>query len=222
MSLNSSLDEIRLNIGKLQPGSRVNGPGERFVIWVQGCSLQCKGCINTEFLSHKPNQLISVSELYRMILNTSEIEGVTYTGGEPFEQAEGLYYLSHLLKEQGLSIISYSGFTYSELINKNDVYTTEILSTLDILIDGRYEEDKAIPLLWRGSRNQKVHFFTERYKLYEKIIDRERMDVEVEINNRSVSFTGNFNEAIISKITDRLKEEYGIMLKTLDTDIRHR
>jgi len=88
--LNSS--DFILNVGKIVKRSRVNGPGQRFTIWMQGCTLRCKGCINKELWSKEPNQLIKVSDLFKRILNTPDIEGVTYTGGEPFEQAEALYH----------------------------------------------------------------------------------------------------------------------------------
>lgn len=213
MSLDSNFNKLKLNIGQLQSRSKVNGPGERFVIWLQGCSLRCKGCINTEFLPQRPNQVISVSQLYNLIMNIPQIEGVTYSGGEPFEQAEGLYYLSTLLKGQGLTLMSYSGFTYDELIKKNDKYILGLLSTLDILVDGRYEESKASPLLWRGSKNQKIYFFSQRYKHYKEIVDGKDMQIEMAVDNKSVSFTGNFDKDILQKITDRLKKDYGIVLK---------
>lgn len=211
--LNSNFNNIKLNIGRLLLRSRVNGPGERFVIWLQGCNLKCPQCINQEFLSFKPKRIMSVSEIYRIIISTRDIEGVTYSGGEPFKQAKGLYYLSRWLKRKGLTIMSYSGYTYDELISLNDKYTLGLISTLDILIDGKFEADKAAPLLWRGSRNQKVYFFTERYRYYEDAINRESVDIELSINAQNISFTGNFDRDLLVKITMRLKNDFGIILK---------
>ena len=102
----SDFNDIALNIGKIAPQSKVNGPGVRFAIWLQGCPLRCEGCINKEFWANEPNQLIRVPDLFKMILDAPNVEGVTYSGGEPFEQAEGLYMLSSLLKARGLSIMA--------------------------------------------------------------------------------------------------------------------
>ena len=211
--LESSFNRIKLNVGKLLPRSKVNGPGERFVIWLQGCSLKCSQCINQEFLSHEPKKTMTVSELYELITSTPNLEGVTYSGGEPFEQAEGLYYLSSLLKKKGMTIMSYSGYTYDELISKNDKYISSLLSTLDILIDSRFEADKAAPFLWRGSRNQKVYFFTERYRHYKDVINCEGVDMELSMDDKVVSFTGNFDRELLLKIAERLRDNYGVLLK---------
>jgi len=138
--LMSDFNDIALNIGKIAPQSKVNGPGVRFAIWLQGCPLRCEGCINKEFWANEPNQLIRVPDLFKMILDAPNVEGVTYSGGEPFEQAEGLYMLSSLLKARGLSIMAYSGYNYEELMNSADGSKKQLLSMLDILVDGRYEE----------------------------------------------------------------------------------
>lgn len=212
-NLNLNYNRIRLNIGDFEPRSGVVGPGKRFVIWVQGCSLKCPQCINPQFLSHNPKRIMSVSELYKLIIATPDIEGATYSGGEPFEQAKGLYYLSRLLRKKGLTIISYSGYTYEELVRKKDRYTSGLLSNLDILIDGRFEADKAATLLWRGSRNQRVHFLTERYREYENLINREDVAIELAIGSKSVSLTGNFDRRLLGKIKNRLKKGYGVILK---------
>jgi len=212
----TNLNNCKLNIAKLLSDSKTNGPGERFVIWLQGCSLNCKSCINPRFLAHEQRKIISVIELYNQIINTENIEGVTYSGGEPFEQAESLYYLSVLLKEKDLTIMSYSGFTYYELVNSKNIYVSKLLSVLDILIDGRYEEDKAIPLLWRSSKNQNVYFLTERYENFRKKVNQEIMELEMGLKNNSLEFTGNFNQLIISKVAKRLHTDFGIVLEKSD------
>ena len=107
--------------------------------------------------------------------------------------------------------MSYSGYTYDELLACKDRYAKKLLSTLDILIDGRFEVDKSASLLWRGSRNQKVYFLTQRYKEYEKVVDCEGVNMEFSIIEKDVSFTGNFDRAVLQKITERLKEDYGII-----------
>lgn len=209
----SNSNELKLNIGKILPQSRVNGPGNRCVVWLQGCGIRCPHCMNQQFLSREPKTVMTVSELYETIASMPDIEGVTYSGGEPFEQAKGLYYLGRKLKGKGLTVMSYSGYTYRELISRKDRYISGLLSTLDILVDGRFEADKAASLPWRGSRNQKVHFLTEKYKHCEKDIDREGVDMEFSLMGSDVTVTGNFHGDLLQKITTRLKNDYGIILK---------
>ena len=212
-NLMSNSPDVVLNVGKIVRQSKVIGPGKRFVIWLQGCSLRCRGCINQEFWSKEPNQLIPVSDLFNIIFNTPDIEGVTYTGGEPFEQAEGLYHLSILLKDRGLSIMSYSGYTYEELSNSNDRFKKLLFSCLDILIDGRYECENAAPLLWRGSSNQKAYFLSPLYKDYEKLADEYKLQMafSLEPETNRVSIEGNFSHEILEEIKNRMKL-YGINL----------
>jgi len=205
-------DDLVLNVAKINKSSLVNGPGNRFVLWLQGCSLRCPGCINHEFSLKEPRTLISVSELYRIIICTPDIEGVTYSGGEPFEQAKSLFFLSNLLKQKGLTIVSYSGFTYDEILNSKDEYKKLLLSLLDILIDGRYDKNKAIHLLWRGSSNQKIYFLSESYKDYEEIANSHKIQMEFAIHDDEVSVTGNFSEDILKKVKDRMKS-YGIEMQ---------
>jgi len=213
LMLNMNLPNTVLNVAKIVEQSKVNGPGLRFTIWVQGCSLRCEGCINKELWPKKTNQLIKLSDLLDRILNTPNIEGVTYTGGEPFEQAEALYYLSTLLKEKGYSIVSYSGFTYEEILNSDDKFKKLLLSTLDILIDGRYEKDKSAPLLWRGSTNQRVLFLSPLYKHYEPMINDLKLQMEFSIDPKGeeVSIIGNFSYEILEEIRKRMKS-YGIKI----------
>lgn len=211
--LNLNLDKIKLNIGKLLPKSSVSGPGNRFVIWVQGCSLGCPQCINQQFLSHDPKRIMPISEVYEIIASIPDIEGVTYSGGEPFEQAEALYYLSKLLKRDGLTIMSYSGYTYDEIINCNDRHISNLLSTLDILVDGRFEAKVAVPLLWRGSKNQNIYFFTDKYRHYKTTINREGIEMELSINDKVISFTGNFDKDLLRNIVEKLRDNCGIVLK---------
>lgn len=210
-NLMSDSNNLVLNKGKIVKQSKVNGPGQRFTVWLQGCLLRCKGCINEEFLSKEPNQLITVSDLFNMILNTRDIEGVTYTGGEPFEQAEGLYRLSVLLKDKGFSIMSYSGYTYEELLNSGDEFKKLLLSSLDILVGGRYDWKKAAYLLWRGSSNQRVHFLSPLYKGYDKIVDEHKLQMvfSLEPETNRISIEGNFSYEILQEIRDRMKL-YGI------------
>ena len=182
---------VTVNVGKWLPQSRVNGPGLRFVIWFQGCALQCPGCCNSEFQSQAPKQIFTIQELYDMIQQTPDIEGVTYSGGEPFEQADGVYQLSRLVRRTGLTVMAYSGYTYEDLCSRNDPTINGLLEQLDILVDGPFGVTQAAPLLWRGSRNQRIPFLTDRYQAYVSEVNCEGAEMELYINGDTVSVTGN-------------------------------
>ncbi|NES03669.1 MAG: radical SAM protein [Okeania sp. SIO2F4] len=156
-----------LNIMGYIDESEVNGPGCRAVVWVQGCKRGCSGCFNPDSWSFDINQLISIEELANKILNNSRNTGVTFSGGEPFLQASALAELAKILKYRGLNVMSFSGFTLRELQSKNaPVGAKELLSHLDILIDGPFVETLAIhsPNSLVSSSNQRVRVFNPALK----------------------------------------------------------
>ncbi len=209
----SRMNEYTLNVAKIEENSSIVGPGNRFVLWLQGCSIKCKGCINQDFIPDKHAQIIKIKELYKKIISVQNIEGITYSGGEPFDQAEGLYYLSLLLKKKGFTIMSYSGYTIEEISKSEDKFKPLLLSCLDILIDGRYIEEKSKFLLWRGSSNQKIHFLTNTYKKYEYLINSEELLLEFSIDeNNNFIIKGNFDRKILEQLKEKLKA-YGIDMK---------
>ena len=147
--------------------SRANGPGLRAVIWVQGCTLGCRGCYNSFTHPHVKKQLIKPSELAKWVNSIDGIEGVTFSGGEPFEQAEAvLETIQHFNKNSTipLSIFIFSGFTLAELESSTEPIILELLKEVDILSAGRYiSTQKNENLLWRGSTNQELHYLSNRY-----------------------------------------------------------
>lgn len=197
---------MTLNVAECLEKSIVNGPGSRYVIWLQGCPFRCKGCFNEAFQPFISKKLIHVSEMLEIILSVKDIEGVTYTGGEPFCQARELYYLSLALKEHDLGIVCYSGFTLKQLRNHKDPFVKRLLEQIDLLIDGRYEEDKKASLLWRGSKNQKVHFLTKRYNKYQSIINRKIKEIELIIGKVDTVFTGFWENSFMKKLNKHFKE----------------
>lgn len=152
---------MHLNVANILPRSAVNGPGERFVVWVQGCTLGCPGCWNTETWSMAPRRLVSVETLADEIRQTANIEGITLTGGEPFEQAASLTRLCDQIRSEELSVMAFTGFRLSELVTKSQ---RALLERCDIVVAGRYVRTlRAEEQQWRGSTNQTVHYLTDRY-----------------------------------------------------------
>lgn len=150
-----------LNVAHTIARSAVNGPGERFVIWVQGCPLACPGCWNPDTWSFKPRDVREVGDLIDEILATPDIEGVTFTGGEPFAQAEALAEIANAVRAAGLSVFVFTGYEFEELGTREQ---RRLLNHTDVVVAGRYEQKlRADGLRWRGSSNQMVHFLTPRY-----------------------------------------------------------
>ena len=152
---------MRLNLARILPRSAANGPGERFVLWVQGCPLACPGCWNPDTWAFERRDLRSVEDLAAVILATEGIEGVTFTGGEPFAQARALTALAERVRTAGLSVFVFTGYGLDELTRPEHL---ALLTVTDVVVAGRYIESKrATGLAWRGSANQRVHFLSDRH-----------------------------------------------------------
>ncbi len=147
------------------------GPGKRYAIWVQGCTLKCKGCFNPHFWNSRGGYSTTVEEIMRDILDSKvahpDIQGVTFLGGEPFEQASELAILSRELQNNNLSVMVFTGYTMAELTNiesTNNIRNMSFLNSIDLLVDGRFERDKVdTQRPWVGSKNQKFHFLSNKY-----------------------------------------------------------
>lgn len=193
-----------LNLAGWEPRSGVNGPGERFVLWAQGCRRRCPGCFNPDFQPIRPARNVPVDELARRILQIPGLEGVTYSGGEPMLQAGPLLALSRRLRLAGLSIVCYSGETLDELRASSDPDVTALLGCLDILIDGPYREEERAALPWRGSRNQQVHLLTPRYRHLDSYVQLPRSEVEFIVGHRGFTMTGVGPRSIWQELHQRL------------------
>lgn len=166
-SSSSSSSMPALRVHAWEPRSRANGPGMRFVLWLQGCSLGCPGCFNPATHAVEPRQVLQVGELVAMILaqgDRDRIEGVTLSGGEPLEQPEGALALVAALRAQtSLSILIFSGYTIEEI--RAQPLGPAILQHIDVLVDGRYRAGQRLGHGLRGSHNQQIHLLSDRYTL---------------------------------------------------------
>ena len=136
------------------------GPGKRLLLFTQGCSLHCKGCTNQHLWTFGIGKDVTTTEILNQL---DDLEGITLHGGEPLDQAKALGNLIKKIKEQGKSVILFTGYTYKEL----DSIQRQAWLSSDIVISGRYEEEKRnIYLQFRGSTNQKVFTHKGKYKNY--------------------------------------------------------
>ncbi len=181
---------MQINVARTVPRSAVNGPGERFVVWVQGCPLHCPGCWNPDTWSFARRQLRTVGDLAHEIRTVGGIEGVTFTGGEPFAQARALAALGRQLVAADMSVFVFSGYELNEL---TEPAHRELLAVTDVLVAGRYIEAKRTLMLpWRGSANQSVHFLTGRYS--ECVAEATAGSCEVHIDSEGTATVTGFPE----------------------------
>ena len=145
-----------LDLAGIQADSIVDGPGIRTTVFCQGCPHHCPGCHNPEtweFGCGTPTEAETVLEIVR---GNPLCRGVTFSGGEPFSQAEELARLGKMLKAAGYEVAAYSGYTREQLLEGTDGQK-ELLGTLDVLIDGPFlQAERSLELNFRGSRNQRV------------------------------------------------------------------
>jgi len=137
----------------------VDGPGIRYVIFVQGCPHHCEGCHNPQTHDFEGGYFVDGEELLRDICANPLLSGVTFSGGEPFCQAAALAALGEAIHEKGLNIITYTGFLYEDLLEKAnaDEGIRALLSVTDTLIDGPFIlAERDLSLSYRGSRNQRI------------------------------------------------------------------
>jgi len=158
---------MKLRIAGLTKESVVDGPGIRFVVFVQGCPHHCPGCHNPETLDFAGGEEITVDELFVQIRDTRLLQGVTFSGGEPFAQAAALAYLGKKVKELGLDIVTYTGYTFEEVLDmaEKNQEVRDLLEISDLLVDGPYlAEERDLSIAFRGSRNQRIISVAESLK----------------------------------------------------------
>lgn len=139
--------------------SIVDGPGMRMTIFTQGCPHNCEGCHNPQthdfaggYISHPENILKAIDQ-------DPLLQGITFSGGEPFMQSEALAQLGQEIHKRGLNIVTYTGFTFEELLESSEKFPErmQLLEQTDYLIDGKFEIDKrSLELRFRGSANQRI------------------------------------------------------------------
>ena len=148
---------MKLRIAGTVNDSIVDGTGIRFTIFTQGCPHHCRGCHNPETHDFNGGKVIDTAELLEKIKGNPLLDGVTFSGGEPFMQADALADLAVEIKKLGLNIITYTGFTFEELFENRDKNGWgRLLEMSDYLIDGKFEIDKKDwEIKFRGSSNQR-------------------------------------------------------------------
>ena len=139
--------------------SIVDGPGIRMVLFAQGCNHHCPGCHNPETHSFTGGTLTRIEEIITQVKKNPLLDGITISGGEPFEQAEAFSLLAVQIKQMALNVVTYTGYTFEYLLEKSEENPgwLELLDATDLLVDGCFEIEKRNLLLkFRGSDNQRI------------------------------------------------------------------
>lgn len=147
----------KIRIAGFVNDSITDGPGLRFTIFTQGCPHRCKGCHNPQTHDFNGGYEINQEEIMKKIEENPLLSGVTFSGGEPLIQADKLIDIAKFIKEKNLNLAIYTGFTFEQLMEKNDENINKLLELADVLIDGKFEEDKrSLSLKFKGSSNQRI------------------------------------------------------------------
>jgi anaerobic ribonucleoside-triphosphate reductase activating protein len=193
VNLMIEVEETVMWIGHRSEHSTIYGPGLRYVIWTQGCTLACKGCWNKQFWP-KGGTPVTITDLVKEILQVKGIEGITILGGEPLQQANATLELIRSVKAVGQTVFMYTGYEPEEF----DETMQACFDSSDIVVTGRYiESQRNVNLRWRGSTNQMVHCPTGRYSLSELI---EQNEVEIVVNQDGTIELYGYPDSEISEL----------------------
>ena len=139
--------------------SIVDGPGLRFVVFSQGCPHRCKGCHNPQTFDVNGGYDMDTNDILEEVKKNPLISGITFSGGEPFLQAEQFSDLAKKSRKLGLNVMSYTGYVFEDLLKKLHIRSDwkKLLENIDILVDGPFDlSKKSLLLKFRGSENQRI------------------------------------------------------------------
>jgi len=148
---------VKLRVNGLSYESVVDGPGIRDTLFVQGCPRRCLGCHNPGSWDFSGGVEVDVAEAIAALPFSPLVYGVTFSGGEPFCQAEALLPIARHVKRLDLSLWVYTGYTWEELLDLLDPAVWELLTLADVVVDGPFVRELAdLGLAFRGSANQRL------------------------------------------------------------------
>lgn len=182
-----------VSIARIVRRTEAEGPGERFAIWLQGCSLHCTRCCNPEMLPRAGGTILAVDELLAQLQSEHEqrsLAGITLLGGEPFEQPGGAAAIAAGAQGLGLTVLVFTGYEYEDLQERDDPSIQALLAATDLLIDGPYREELPEPSRrWIGSANQRTISLTDRISL-DPAIWEQRNTLELRLTNGELTVNG--------------------------------
>lgn len=183
---------MSLRIHDILEFSGANGPGSRFVIFFQGCTLGCPNCINPRTHDVNGGRVELIKDVVDRIRERAcSIEGITISGGEPFLQPIALKSICTEAKEMGLGTIVSTGFTIAEL-SSNVSNVEDLFHSIDALVAGRFHQEDALPTGLVGSHNKQIVLFSNRYSL-DDIFSTARLEIDINDSMLKASGTGVYD-----------------------------
>ena len=179
----------QLNIAAIAGRTRALGPNVRAVVWVQGCPLNCRGCLAPDWIPFVPATLMTPEQILAR-LDLDAISGMTFSGGEPMEQAAGLAALARLARQKkDLDLICFTGYRYERLLESPpNPGVPALLAEVDVLIDGPFIQSLHDAVGLRGSSNQRVIHLTPRLREYD--LETSTRKVEITVTDGELAFIG--------------------------------
>lgn len=182
-----------LRVSQIARFSRSEGPGLRFVVWLQGCLLRCVDCCNSEMLDPDDGEERTNAELIdELEKSTCEgVVGLTILGGEPFHQSAGAASLAEAARELKLGVLVFTGYSYDLLRAAEHEGCRRLLAATDLLVDGPFlSARKSARRRWIGSENQEMYFLTPRYLDHPDIRNDYTQSVDVQVGSGEMLVTG--------------------------------
>lgn len=155
-----------LNVAGVILGSHVNGPGRRAAVWVQGCTIRCPCCCNPELQPHEARHLVDpvrFAEALIEAINENGLDGLTISGGEPFQQASALSELTRNVKKAGISIVCFTGYRKDDILYSRNASVRNLLNDIDLLIAGPYLDKIKGIRSWCDCPDKDLILLTSRY-----------------------------------------------------------
>ncbi|HEY0190355.1 MAG TPA: 4Fe-4S single cluster domain-containing protein [Kofleriaceae bacterium] len=183
-----------VRVAQIVEDTRAEGPGRRWAMWVQGCSIRCAGCCNPEMFDERRGADLREDALIDQIAAAQArgVEGVSFLGGEPFEQADGLAKLAAYARGRGMTVMVFSGYTLEGLGARADA--AALLAVTDLLVDGPYDQTRPEPRppegrRWIGSANQRMHYLTAAYSPDDPQM-RQANTIEIRLSKAALQING--------------------------------
>lgn len=183
---------IAVQVAETCIGTRALGPGLRSAVWVQGCPFRCPGCLAPDWIPLRPARGVGPDDLAAELLADPDVNGLTFSGGEPMLQATALAAVVRAARRRrDVTLICFTGYRLAELRRRPpDPGVGELLAETDVLIDGRYVAARNDNRGLRGSDNQHVHLLTTRLAgAYEGLAGGPRL-TEIRLRDRSAMLVG--------------------------------
>lgn len=199
---------MRIQLNKAHFPVTVLGPGTRVGIWLQGCTIRCRGCISRDTWPADPASEIEVGELLAWVHRLPEdgVDGVTISGGEPFDQPQALAELVQGLDEwrrrldRPVDLLAYSGRPWAELVLEHQA----VLDTLDAVVPEPFVRGAPTDAALTGSANQRVVPLTElgRQRYCDAALDDQRRQVQLDVDDDTIWFIGIPRQGDMRRLTD--------------------